>query len=112
MEKNKLSVLDKYIFGNGRASRKEYWCTFLILIALVSVAVYVTASVLDPETSEFLLVKTILRLLYVIIFASITIRRLHDVGKSGWWYLLVFTIVGIIPIFYWASQKGISTKQN
>ena len=32
---------------------------------------------------------------------SLGIRRLHDINKSGWWVLLSFTIIGIIPLFYW-----------
>ena len=37
---------------------------------------------------------------------SLIARRLHDVNKSGWWYLLIFTIIGSIPILYWFVQKG------
>ena len=33
-------------------------------------------------------------------------RRLHDVGKSGWWTLLAFTIIGIIPLFIWSVSEG------
>jgi uncharacterized membrane protein YhaH (DUF805 family) len=28
-------------------------------------------------------------------------RRLHDIGKSGWWLLISFTIIGIIPLIIW-----------
>ena len=50
--------------------------------------------------------KMLYRIIYINVFASVTVRRLHDVGKSGWWYLLVFTGIGIVPILYWASKKG------
>jgi uncharacterized membrane protein YhaH (DUF805 family) len=33
-------------------------------------------------------------------------RRLHDIGKSGWWQLLMITIVGLIPLVIWWSKKG------
>ena len=36
----------------------------------------------------------------------LVIRRLHDVDRSGWWYLIVFTIVGMIPLLIWYCTKG------
>ena len=42
-------------------------------------------------------------------FISLGVRRLHDIGRSGWWYLLTFTIIGILVLLFWAieeSQKG------
>ena len=43
-----------------------------------------------------------------ILFPSIAIgaRRLHDVGKSGWWQLLWFTIIGGFVLLYWAIRNG------
>ncbi len=37
---------------------------------------------------------------------SVSVRCLHDLNKSGWWLLLVFTIIGILPFLYWMSQKA------
>lgn len=37
---------------------------------------------------------------------AISVRRLHDVGKSGWWLLIMFTIVGILLLLYWYVQPG------
>jgi uncharacterized membrane protein YhaH (DUF805 family) len=34
------------------------------------------------------------------------VRRLHDTGRSGWWCLLSFTIIGIIPLTIWYCQPG------
>ena len=46
-------------------------------------------------TGEIFLLLTIIPQL------SIIVRRLHDVGKSGWWFLLTFTIIGLIPLLIW-----------
>jgi uncharacterized membrane protein YhaH (DUF805 family) len=43
---------------------------------------------------------------------SVSIRRLHDTNKSGLWYLLTFTIIGIVPLIYFYSLKGDETKNN
>ena len=42
----------------------------------------------------------------IIAGTCLVIRRFHDLDKSGWWYLLVFTIVGVIPVIYWLCCKG------
>tara|TARA_Y100000588_G_scaffold363279_1_gene425802 strand:- start:823 stop:975 length:153 start_codon:yes stop_codon:yes gene_type:complete len=36
---------------------------------------------------------------------------LHDIGKSGWWVLINFTIIGIIPFLFWMVKKG-DTNSN
>ena len=38
---------------------------------------------------------------------AVSVRRLHDVERSGWWILICFTIIGIIfPYLYWAVQPS------
>jgi len=34
------------------------------------------------------------------------VRRLHDINRTGWWLLIAFTIIGIIPLIIWAIQPG------
>ena len=34
------------------------------------------------------------------------VEEIHDVGRSGWWTLLAFTIIGIIPLFIWSVSEG------
>jgi uncharacterized membrane protein YhaH (DUF805 family) len=35
-----------------------------------------------------------------------SIRRLHDIGRSGWWVLIALTVIGIFVLLYWACKKG------
>jgi uncharacterized membrane protein YhaH (DUF805 family) len=48
----------------------------------------------------------------IVVFASIlptlgvSIRRLHDIGRSGWWFLLWFTLIGGVVVIYWACHPG------
>ena len=37
---------------------------------------------------------------------SLSVRRLHDINRSGWWFLLSITLIGLIPLIYWACQRG------
>ncbi len=39
-------------------------------------------------------------------------RRLHDINKSGWLQLLVFTLIGIIPLVIWMSTEGAKKKNK
>ena len=50
----------------------------------------------------------------IIILPSIAVgaRRLHDIGKSGWWQLLVLTLIGIILLIVWFATIGSSKKNN
>ena len=46
--------------------------------------------------------------LFVVAVQSLAlfVRRMHDVNRSGWWYLLVFTVVGSFVLLYWMLQPG------
>ena len=39
-------------------------------------------------------------------------RRLHDVGKSGWWQLISFTIIGLIPLIIWLASDTHKKKNQ
>lgn len=46
-------------------------------------------------------------LLFMVIASfAVLVRRLHDVNRSGWWFLIYFTIIGIFVLLYWYVQKG------
>tara|TARA_B110001450_G_C17650712_1_gene493150 strand:- start:1979 stop:2368 length:390 start_codon:yes stop_codon:yes gene_type:complete len=93
----------------GRSSRSEYWWAILftnianIVLNMLSTTLQQSESVITLVL--LLLILGLLLFMLVAIFSLIA-RRLHDVNKSGWWYLLVFTIIGMIPLLYWFVQKG------
>ena len=39
-------------------------------------------------------------------------RRLHDLNKSGWWQLIAFTIIGLIPLIIWLASVGEKKKNK
>ena len=43
---------------------------------------------------------------------AVSVRRLHDVNRSGWWLLLILTGVGILALLYWAVQPSIDEDNN
>ena len=104
-----LTSLKDFIKFNGRSCRTEsrYFLIFNIVIGL-------TAGLIDMImgfTIEIipgiptLILSEITRGILILPNVSLVIRRLHDINKSGWWMLLFFTIVGLIPMFYWLYFK-------
>ncbi len=93
----------------GRSSRSEYWWAILFT-NIVNIVLNVLLPNLEPSDSTGLFLLALLKLgiLLFMLFAvlSLIARRLHDVNKSGWWQLLVFTLIGIIPLVIWMATEG------
>ena len=111
-----LTSLKDFIKFNGRSCRTEsrYFLIFNIIIGL-------TAGLIDmimgftieiiPGIPTLILLE-ITRGILILPNVSLVIRRLHDINKSGWWMLLFFTIVGLIPMFYWLYFKEGDQSEN
>lgn len=89
-----------YANFTGRASRSEFWF-FSLFIFLGNIVVVILAGILDVDV-----LKSVWDLAILVPSISVAVRRLHDTDKSGWWILLPFTIIGIIPYLIWLVQKG------
>ncbi|MBC8947626.1 MULTISPECIES: DUF805 domain-containing protein [Xenorhabdus] len=98
-----LSVLKNYAEFSGRARRKEYWMFYLFNI-IVFLALIVLGSAIN-DTAGFALL-----LIYIIVTfipsLAVTIRRLHDINRSGWWFLLAFVPVASIVLFVFTLLEG------
>ena len=108
---------DNYANFNGRARRKEYWMYTLIFTVLLIALMTIMFSVLSfsDETGiesgpgVYLTVILVIVFLFAHLIPSIalTVRRLHDTGKSGWWYLIVFVpYLGNFVIFIFTLIDG------
>ena len=89
------TCLTNYATFTGRAARPEFWWFFLFQF-LVSVA----ASMLGDMASGLVGLALLLPAL------AAGARRLHDMGKSGWWQLLLLTGIGFLLLIYWWVQPG------
>lgn len=94
-----ISCFNKYFDFETRSSRKEfwYWQLFRILMFL---------SITFIESLGLSGLLFISNFIFLIPEIAVSIRRLHDINKSGWWILLTFTIIGIIPLTYFYCIKG------
>lgn len=98
---------DKYVDFSGRAGRSEFWY-FVLFIFVVSLVLSVVDSLFFADVlSGIGPVSTIFSLITLIPSIAVTARRLHDVGRSGWWQLLMLIpVIGLLVILFWAVQKS------
>jgi uncharacterized membrane protein YhaH (DUF805 family) len=91
-----------YANFSGRDTRQQYWMFYLFYIIFAFVAGFVDALIGTDG-----LLGTIFILVTIIPSIAIATRRLHDIGKSGWWQLLVFIpIIGAIVLIVFLATKG------
>ena len=93
----------------GRSSRSEYWWAALFTL-LVNIFLQVVQVMFLQAESVLALVAMIIILVFLVFLMiasfAVMVRRLHDVNRSGWWFLIYLTIIGIFVLLYWYVQKG------
>lgn len=93
-----LKALKQYADFKGRARRKEYWMFILfnIIFAFLAALIDNIVGTASPELG-YGLFYIVYGLAVFIPGLAVTVRRLHDVGKSGWMYFIILIpIIGII----------------
>ncbi|MBC8952167.1 DUF805 domain-containing protein [Xenorhabdus sp. PB62.4] len=98
-----LGVFTKYAIFSGRARRKEYWMFYLFNMIAV-LALCILGSAID-EAIGLVLVGAY-ALFSLIPNISVTVRRLHDINRSGWWFLLIFVPLLNIVLFVFTLLEG------
>ncbi len=103
-----LEVLKKYAVFSGRARRKEYWYFFLfnVLITIVLLVIDGMTGTLNAEAGIGLL-GGIYALAVLIPALAVSVRRLHDTDRSGWWLLIMLIpLIGVIVILVFMVQDS------
>ncbi|MGB6873617.1 MAG: DUF805 domain-containing protein [Dehalococcoidia bacterium] len=96
-----IKVLKKYAVFSGRARRKEYWMFFLFnfIFSLVASLIDLGIGLLTFAVFGLGLLSILYALAVFVPGLAVAVRRLHDVGKSGW-YLLIILIPIAGPIWF------------
>lgn len=114
---NMMSIMDatkscfqQYVGFSGRASRSEYWffyLSFIVVVIGMTVLTVVSAFVLDALAGLMGMLTLVAYLAFILPFISVSVRRLHDLGKSGWMFLVVLIpFVGGILLLVWFVSDG------
>ena len=98
-------ITKKYAEFNGRATRSEYWYfTLFSLIAYIIVGV--VDGLLVNVTGGLPVLSIILMVGLLVPSIAVAVRRLHDIGKSGWWYLLaIVPIISLVLIAFFVIDS-------
>ncbi len=103
-----LKVLKKYAVFSGRAIRKEYW-----MFVLFNILFFIVAMILDNilgtaiEDVGYGLFYFLYSFAVLIPSLAVSVRRLHDVGKSGWFlFIALIPLIGAIWLLVLMATDG------
>ena len=94
----RICIMEKYATFRGRATRAEFW----YFVLFHSILLMFSSFLYNGGTADVYVGKVAMRLYWVayvglfIPLISVTVRRLHDTGRSGWWYWLPFPFSWIL----------------
>ncbi|MDR1613769.1 MAG: DUF805 domain-containing protein [Planctomycetota bacterium] len=91
----------KYAAFDGRARRKEYWM-YVLFNAIAAVAAMIIDNIIG-----FPFFYILYGLAVLVPSIAISVRRLHDIGKSGWWIIIALVpLVGVVILFVFSVMEG------
>ena len=103
-----LEALKKYAVFSGRSRRMEYW--YFVLFNLI---VYIVLSLIDALLGTYNIVQGvgllsgIYSLAVLIPTLAVTVRRLHDIDRTGWWiFINLIPLIGTIVLLVFAVTPG------
>lgn len=104
-----LGVMRNYVTFSGRISRKNYW-----LYVLTYILIMIVAGIIDGllgfgwmDGTYYDPVSNLVSLVHLLPSLAAGFRRLHDIGRSAWWYLIVLVpLVGMIVLLVFHVQRG------
>ena len=98
----------KYVDFAGRARRKEFWLFTLVtvLLSFLATTLDVSLGLFNPVTGIGLL-GSVFSLAVLLPSIAVTVRRLHDTERSGWWFLMIFVpFIGWLVLLFFYVSKG------
>ena len=105
-----IKALKQYADFKGRARRKEYWMFVLFVFVSIILAIAIDnllgVTFFKDVPFGYLFVLTFLGI--IIPGLAVLVRRLHDIGKSGWFYFVRFIpIIGPILLLVWLCTDSV-----
>ncbi|MFF3755369.1 DUF805 domain-containing protein [Streptomyces sp. NPDC002018] len=97
-----VDVIKNYAGFSGRARRQEFWMFYLL-----NLVVAIVVAILDAVLGLNSILSVIYTLAVLIPALAVTVRRLHDTDKSGWWiFISLIPLVGSIILIVFLASAG------
>ncbi len=103
----KTCLVQKYASFSGRASRSEFWWFYLFTIIVQWTIQILGMFILGENSAGLDIISSVANLIFILPTFAVGCRRLHDIGRSGWWQLLMITVIGIFVLIYWWIKKPV-----
>jgi uncharacterized membrane protein YhaH (DUF805 family) len=99
------SFFKKYATFSGRARRQEYWMAYLFNMIAIVLLVAVDTALLGLTEQGAGILSGIYMIAIIIPSLAVTVRRLHDTDRSGWWILIsLVPLVGILLLVFMCME--------
>ncbi len=99
-----IKVLKKYAVFNGRARRKEYWMFVLFNVIFSAILAIIEFAI---GMNDWNLLSTIYSLAVLIPSLAVSVRRLHDTDRTGWWIFIgLIPLIGAIILIVFMATEG------
>lgn len=100
-------VFSKYFVFRGRATRSEYWY-FVLFLGLINLLISAVAPLIDPKSETGLAAFVfVVELVLLVPYIAVTVRRLHDTNRSGWWlFIWLIPVLGPVVLLVFTLQKS------
>ena len=106
-----IKCIKNYGVFRGRAVKSEFWY-FALASAIIQISLLIIDIIIGWDVGTIYGIKTLplfetSRLLLIVPFISVTVRRLHDINKNGWWSLLWgLPVIGWVILVLWLCNNG------
>ena len=108
------TVKHRYSDFKGRATRSEYWYFILFYVIIAIILLIIDIALINPMiglTGDAASQGSVLTFIFTFGMLpaqiGLVVRRLHDIGKTGWWYFLIFIpIIGALVLLYFFVQDS------
>jgi uncharacterized membrane protein YhaH (DUF805 family) len=101
------TCFSKYVDFQGRAIRPEYWYWVLFVVVVAIILQILGAIILGAQSGAGGILTGLFYLVTFLPGLGVSVRRLHDTDRSGWWILIAFVpIIGGLVLLYFMVQPG------
>lgn len=102
------TVFHRYFQFNGRSPRAEFWYFVLFSVVVSFATMFLDVAFLGASLDDtFMPLNTLFSLAVLIPSFAVSVRRLHDMGKSGWWVVIcIVPLIGLLVLIYFSVQPS------